>query len=260
MPDHPKILVVGSTHGHERIGLKVIDELKKLNIGREFLDFEIGNPKASELNIPFVESDLNRIFPGKEDGTYEEIRAYELLPKIKAADLVIDIHSTNTTNLSDKSMLIVTKYDDATKDIIDTIKPPKVLYMKYKGDRALISNANIGIAFEYGKDTSEEVLDATLYDIVEVLRHYKLILVNPYTTKKTNLDTEVFEVYDVFKKDFEGSYVLSKDVQNFKIINKGTLVCTLSDGKEVLADENFIPILFGENRYTEILGFKARRV
>lgn len=260
MPDHPKILVVGSTHGHERIGLKVIDELRKLNIDREFLDFEIGNPKASELNIPFVESDLNRIFPGKENGTYEEVRAYELLSKIKSADLVIDIHSTNTTDLSDKSMLIVTKYDDATKSIVKVVKPPKVLYMKYRGDNALISNANIGIAFEYGKDISEEVLNATLYDIAEVLRHCKLISVNPYATKKINLDTEAFEVYDVFKKDFEGSYLLSKEIRNFQTINKGSVVCTTDGGKQILAEEDFIPILFGENRYTEILGFKAKRI
>jgi len=118
---------------------------------------------------------LNRVFPGKEYGTYEEMRAYELSPKIKEADLVIDIHSTNTTDLSDKSVLIVTSYNQATKDIIDVIRPPKVLYMKYKGSNALISQAKVGIAFEYGKDSSAEVLNAILYDIAEVLIYYGLV-------------------------------------------------------------------------------------
>ena len=260
MSNNFKILVMGSTHGHEKIGLRVIEELKKLKIDTSLLDFEIGNPKASEQNVPFIESDLNRSFPGKEYGTYEEMRAFELSPKIKLAGLVIDIHSTNTTDLPDKSMLIVTKYDENTKEIIDIIKPPKVLYMKYKSDNALISQAKIGIAFEYGKDTSTEVLNATLYDIAEILIHFKITDKNPYITNKQNTSTETFEVYDAFKKDFSGPFTLSKNLKNFHIVNKGDVVCVADLDKQIIAEEDFIPILFGENRYTEILGFKARKL
>lgn len=257
-----KILIVGSTHGHERVGLKIIEELKKLNLDKNLVDFEIGNPRASEKNIPFIESDLNRIFPGKEHGTYEEMRAYELSPKIKEAELVIDIHSTNTTDLSDESMLIVTNYTEASKEIIGIIKPPKVLYMKYKGNNALISQAKVGIAFEYGKDTSEVVLMAILHDIVEVLIHCGILKTNPYTTTKTNThtDTEIFEVYDAFKKEFVGPCKLMSDIKNFQMVKQGQVICEIDMDKKITADEDFVPILFGENRYTEILGFKAKKI
>ena len=255
-----KILIVASTHGHERIGLSVISELQKLNIDKSLLDFEIGNPKASEQNIPFTENDLNRVFPGKELGTYEEMRAFELSPKIKEAELVIDIHSTNTTDLSDKSMLIVTSYNEATKKIIEIIKPPKVLYMKYKGDNALISQAKIGIAFEYGKDVSKNVLDAIVYDIANILMHFKIIKTNPYINIKQDIETETFEVYDAFKRNFIGPYTLSPKVSNFKLVKKDELVCSTDTNKDILADEDFVPILFGENRYTEILGFRSRQI
>ena len=255
-----KILIIASTHGHERIGLKIISELQKLGIDKNLLDFEIGNPKASEQNIPFVESDLNRSFPGKESGTYEEMRAFELSPKIKQAELVIDIHSTNTTDLSDKSILIVTSYNENTREIIDIIKPPKVLHMKYKGNNALISQAKIGIAFEYGKDTSIDVLNATLHDIANVFIHFKIIETNPYINAKQDIETEIFEVYDVFKKSFMGPYKLSNEIINFKLIKKGDLVCNTETNESILTDEDFVPILFGKNRYTEILGFKARRM
>ena len=254
-----KVLIVGCTHGHEKIGLKVIEELKKLNIDKNILCFEVGNPKAEEKNVPFIESDLNRVFPGKNNGTYEEIRAYQLLSKIKESDLVIDIHSTNTTDLSDKSMLIVTNYNEATKEVIDIINPPKVLYMKYKSDKALISNAKIGIAFEYGKDTSDNVLNAILYDITEIFLHYKLIKNNPYSTIKENIKTETFEVYDVFLKDFYGRYDIDSEIRNFKMVYKNSTICEYDNNtKKIKTDEDFIPVLFGENRYTEILGFKAR--
>ena len=255
-----KILIIGSTHGHERIGLSVIEELKKLNINKNILDFEIGNPLASEKNVPFTESDLNRIFPGLENGNYEERRAFELSPKIKEAELVIDIHSTNTTDLSENSMLIVTKYDEPTKEIINIIKSPKVLFMKYKSENAVISQAKIGIAFEYGKDGSINVLNAILYDIGEILFFYKIIDKNPFVIYDKTKNTEVFEVYDVFKKDFIGSYKLDSNIENFNEIKKDEIICDTETNEKIIANEDFIPILFGENRYTEILGFRARKI
>jgi succinylglutamate desuccinylase len=255
-----KILIVGSTHGHERIGLSVIQELRKLNIDKNILDFEIGNPRASEQNVPFTESDLNRSFPGKETGTYEEVRAFELSKKILEAEIVIDIHSTNTTDLSDNSMLIVTKYDEKTKEIIDIINPPKVLYMRYKGDNALISQAKVGIAFEYGKDTSKDVLQAILYDICKLLISIEAVKDNPYHNPRAKVETETFEVYDVFKKTFIGKHKSDKDVINFKICKKDTVICETENGEKIISDQDFIPILFGENRYTEILGFKSRKI
>lgn len=255
-----KILIIGSTHGHERIGLLVQEELKKLGISPELLGFEVGNPKASEQNIPFIESDLNRVFPGKVDGTYEERRAHELLPKIQTADLVIDIHSTNTTDLSLDSMLIVTKYDEATKKLTDLINPPTLLVMKYKSGNALISQAKIGIAFEYGKDSSVPVLEATLHDIGKLLVAYGMLSDNPYPPARPEAQARVFEVYDAFVKNFEGPYKLSPEVKNFIVQNEGTVLGVTETGQKILAPESFVPILFGENRYTEILGFKARQI
>lgn len=255
-----KILIVGSTHGHERIGLKVIEELTKLNLSTDQVFFEVGNPLASEKNIPYTESDLNRVFPGRKDGTYEERRAFVLSQKIVQMDVVIDIHSTNTTDLSDNSMLIVTKYDRATQEIIAAVRPPKVLYMRYKGENALISAARIGIAFEYGEDDSQKVLQGILHDIAVILIQQGVLMVNPYSNPRERRSTDVFEVYDVFEKRVRGECIVDKGIQNFRLCTKGTVVARASSGEEVYAEEDFLPILFRENRYTEILGFKARQI
>jgi len=260
MAKYPKILIVGSTHGHERIGLKIIEELKNLNVGGNILEFVIGNPIAFSKSVPFIDSDLNRSFPGNEFGTYEEKRAFELIPKITSADIVIDIHSTNTTDLSNDSMLIITALNPETQNIIDIIKPPKVLYMKYRNSAALISNAKVGIAFEYGKDDSDFVLQATLHDIANILIHTNVIKSNPYKTKKHVQKTEMYEVYDAFNKNFSGTYTLNSSIRNFELCSSGSTVCTTESGEDIVASESFIPILFGENRYTSILGFKAKKI
>ncbi len=255
-----KVLIVGSTHGHEKIGSVVINELSKLNLDPNKVEFVIGNPKASELNVPFTESDLNRVFPGNEKGNYEERRAIELSAKIREADLVIDIHSTKTTDMGENSMVIVTKYDNETIQVLSIISPPKVLVMQYKSDNALISQAKIGIAFEYGLDDSEAVLQATLYDIASILKHYNLINQNPYAQRRITTKNSVYEVYGVVKKDFLEEYKLSEKIENFKEIKAGELICTTSFNTQIIADEDFYPILFGKNRYKDILGFKAKRI
>jgi succinylglutamate desuccinylase len=255
-----KILIVGSTHGHEKIGLHVIGELRKLNLDSNQAEFVVGNPKASELGVPFTEGDLNRVFPGRPDGNYEERRAFKLSEKILLADLVIDIHSTKTTDLSNNSMVIVTKYDEPTKELLSLISPPRILVMRYRSDNALISQAKVGIAFEYGLDDSESVLNATVHDIATILMSYGLINQNPYTKPRASSTSSVYDVYDAFKKNFEGDYVLSENIENFKLVHKGELVCTTKSDNEILADEDFYPILFGNNRYKDILGFKAQKI
>ena len=255
-----KILIVGSTHGHEKIGLRVIEELRKLNLNSNQVEFIVGNPKASELGVPFTEGDLNRVFPGRPDGNYEEERAFELSEKILQADLVIDIHSTKTTDLGENSMVIVTKYDEKTERVLALISPPRVLIMRYKSDNALISQAKIGIAFEYGLDDSESVMNATVHDIATILMSYGLINQNPFSNPRDVSTVSVYDVYEAFKKNFEGDYVLSDQIENFKQINVGQVVCTTNSNQEILADGNFYPILFGNNRYKDILGFKANKL
>jgi succinylglutamate desuccinylase len=255
-----KVLIVGSTHGHEKIGQYVIRELKKHFTDNSKIEYVIGNPKASEQNIPFLENDLNRIFPGKLDGTYEEQLAYELSKKIVEVDLVIDLHSTKTTDYSTNSMLIVTKLDEETHKMVRSIKPPKVLIMKCRGGNALISDAKIGIAFEYGRDNSRKVLSATLHDIGQVLAHNGLIEANPFENKNLGLETEFYEVYDGYPKTFQGILKLRRGVKNFQLVRKGEAIGTSPAGEIIVADEDFYPIMFGKNRYTNILGFKARKL
>lgn len=253
-------MIVGSTHGHEKIGQYVSEELQKFLREDSGVEFVIGNPKASVANVRFIESDLNRIFPGKADGDYEEKLAYELSSKILDADLVIDIHSTNTTDFGDNSMLILTKFDEATKRIVEIIKPPKVLVMKYKNNKNLISQAKIGIGFEYGMDESKDVLNATLNDIANILISFRILKENPFTKIISTKETEVFEVYDAFEKNFTEKFIFDDQNKNFQLIKKGGLVGNKENGESIFATEDFYPVMFGENSYKTILGFKARKI
>lgn len=85
-------LFITLTHGDELIGLKVIKKLQKIN--NDKFDYIVANPKAHSRNRRFIDSDLNRIFPGKKDGDYEQRRAFVITQKGKKYKQVIDLHGT----------------------------------------------------------------------------------------------------------------------------------------------------------------------
>lgn len=108
MPKPIRIAIVGGTHGNERGGIHVVEEMRRrpqdwLFPGLEIATF-LGNPAAIEANRRYVEKDLNRCF-GPEllrelgsDATLEERRAREirdqLVPGGEPFDLLIDLHNT----------------------------------------------------------------------------------------------------------------------------------------------------------------------
>jgi predicted deacylase len=158
-----KILLNILTHGDERIGLKVVEKIRELNIPTDILQINLANKMAFEKGVRFIETDLNHSFPGKKDGNYEERLAYDILPAIKMADIVFDVHST-TSELQDAA--IVTKFDAETKKYLNIISPKYVLFMKQSSKNSLISDAKVGIAFEYGKDDDR----CTIFKIVKDIK------------------------------------------------------------------------------------------
>jgi succinylglutamate desuccinylase len=100
----PHIMIIGGTHGNERTGVEVVRALVEQDVGIEagVLTLSLGNLKAIEINERGSEPkrDLNRTYKTnlldiEPSGTYEDKRARELAPHLKAADYVIDLHATN---------------------------------------------------------------------------------------------------------------------------------------------------------------------
>jgi len=246
-----KILLNILTHGDERIGLKVVKEIRKLNINKDILVVQIGNRRAFESRKRFIDQDLNRSFPGKKNGNHEERLAYKLLPIIKLANIVIDIHSTKSEL---RDTVIVTKLDKNTLGCIKSIQPKYVLVMNVKKDNALISQAKIGLAFEYGKDYDPNALKKIVVDIKKLFCYLGLIdvkLLGPKTT------IQYFNVISEVNK-LKG-YKLLKGIKNYKLVHKCEAFAT--NGKNYLvAEENFYPILFGGRNYKTIFGFKGKRM
>lgn len=242
-----KILLIIATHGNEKIGLKVVREMEKLHIDN--LAVQIGNEEALKLNKRYIDQDLNRSFLGKKNGNYEERRAFKLTPAIKSSDLVIDVHSTTSDT---KDTLIVSKLDKETLECVKSIQPKYVIIME-NSKNSLISQAKIGISFEYGKDNSKIALKKTVLDIKKLLNHFKLI---KEKLPKNKIATQYFSVISIVPKP--KGYTLLKTIKNYTLVKKGSTYA-ISKEKKLIATEDFYPVLFGEKNYKDYFGFKGKK-
>ncbi len=99
-----RICIVSGTHGDELEGQYVCWELiRRVNREPENLDgilevYPALNPlgvNSMTRGIPQFDLDMNRIFPGNENGTFAEYTAAKIIEDISGADVVIDIHASN---------------------------------------------------------------------------------------------------------------------------------------------------------------------
>lgn len=93
-----KVLVIGGMHGNELLGIKLVALLQQSPIKN--VDVVIGNPRAVEQNVRFIDTDLNRSFgmPTEANGSYENSLAAKLTTLAKDYDYVFDFHNTQTPN------------------------------------------------------------------------------------------------------------------------------------------------------------------
>lgn len=221
-----KVTLVCCVHGNEVFGRDVfdyftgrIDELPGLSI-------ILANERALKANKRFIDSDLNRVFPGDEHGDYESRLAHHLLGDINPGSLIIDIHTT-TSPL--KFTPIITNLSNGTKLILNQCSSKEVVLMK-NGSKSLISQYKSGVSFEYGE------------------RYVKNNSVIPSIEKMISLLIDGKVVAPRSRKLFRCSAVLPKDFhlppksENFKEI-EGT---------------NILPFLIYEKNYTEFAGFALK--
>jgi succinylglutamate desuccinylase len=226
-----KIAIVGCLHGDELIGKYVLDELTKSN--NLNIRFFLGNEKAIKQNKRFIETDLNRCFPGKKDGNHEEKLAHNLTKKLCKYDLVIDIHSTTAKT---DPFIIITKQNKKIIDFVKKIPIKNTVFMRNSiaSGKALIDHVQCGISLEFNKDFDPIQVKNTIIDTINNI--YK----NKEQTKFSK--QESFEVYDIIKK----SDVKYPEINNFRLTK--------------LDNDSFYPILFGTDAYKDILCLKARRL
>ncbi len=165
----PTLAVVCCQHGNERYGLVVFNYLAEHIANFPGLKIILANEPALNSNVRFIETDLNRSFPGSINGSAEERLAVEILDELAGIERVLDIHTTT----SDVKLLpIVTELSEDTCKIINLIGSHEVAVIEEPlGNKSLIGNVRAGVSLEYGNEYAarEETLGETMRLISNVL-------------------------------------------------------------------------------------------
>ncbi|MEK7570504.1 MAG: succinylglutamate desuccinylase/aspartoacylase family protein [Patescibacteria group bacterium] len=93
----PTSVIMAGVHGNEQSGLLAFKQYTPLRIQRGTVFMVLGNPKAVERGIRYIEENLNRCFlVGKAGASYEARRAAELAPILDQASALLDLHASNS--------------------------------------------------------------------------------------------------------------------------------------------------------------------
>lgn len=246
----PHIIVVGCLHGDEPLGRDVVEQLKTIELQKGTLTLVVAHEAALARNVRFIETDMNRAFPGRPDGALEERLAYELTPLLRSADCVVDIH---TTRSAIDALLIITERTKNGDGVLAAIDVPKVAYIDraHFGKGGMINEAQIGVSLEYGTAEADP-LSRAYTDVVSVLSHFGMTVGASDVHKEKELYT-IVKAYSV-----PDGFVHNEAIRDFVPIRKGDQVGTV-DGVPIIASESFYPLFVGNGRYTGTLALCADR-
>jgi len=230
------LAIICCLHGNERYGFEV-------SKNQSFFPFFLSNKKAFIENKRFIDTDLNRCFPGKLEGNYEEKLAYNLIKKIKYFYYILDLHSSSNYC---PMFGIITKPNNEKIEFARLLGLKKLVIMPefFASGKALIDFVDCGISIEVGPHNREE-------NVKEANLLIKNILENKINN---NNNMEIFEVFNIIKKSKENILI-----NNFDNIKKDQVIASDISGNQI-AEYDFTAVLVNEESYEGILCLACKKI
>lgn len=219
---------VGATHGNEKIGVEVLQQLQQNGMLQKN-EWLIGNPLAFTQSKRYIQTDLNRAFPGNSNSQlYEERRAQEILEQVARFRYVVDIHGTDDNT---GIFLIISNQTPENLALADRLDVTNVVIWPSSSNQItgpLNKFVKCGVEIECGSQNSQEIR----IELEQVLRKYCL-------GKLSEKPKQYFEVYEKLK-----NYNGSQGIKSFQEVT--------------IAGETFYPLLV--DRYSGTKCYKMRKI
>lgn len=277
--DIRNIVIAGGTHGNEYTGVYLIKKLEQAGFQEKYpdlsIDFMLGNPKAYEQGVRFIDFDLNRSFLPQEledlsmEG-YEANRAKAINhhygpQSANKTDFMIDVHTT-TSNMG---VTLIPNYDNPynfqllsyLKEEMDDVS---IFYSSPESFTGEVENpfmfsiAPYGFVLEIGPTANglvrHDLLEKAEQAIVKALEFVeaKKRSEDFSTASQVEYYDNIGPVYYPTDKDGAISAVVHKDLQDrdFQLLNEGDPIFAHFSG-ETICHEGVpaYPIFINEAAY-----------
>jgi succinylglutamate desuccinylase len=249
----PVVAVVGGMHGDES-GTQIIELLKKkIILKKGSVVFILANPYAIKEHIRFINADLNRVFPGKENGNIEEQLANKLVLASKKYEYLLDLHSCG---MESEPFCIIRKKSGKQLELAQkTALPNIVVYpQKQQQGKSFIDYVSCGIGLELGLHKKKETIKNGYNAVLSVLSKLDM-LEESIGEEKVIIQNMFYVTKHLYKLK---KFTTNSKIKNFQLVKKGTIL-GFSIEKARRAREDFYPVLLGEKAYTNILCWVAKK-
>lgn len=254
----PEVAVVGAIHGDEPCGAKAIERILENPPGvKRSVKLIVANERALERGERYVDTDLNRAFPGDPESEYYEDRlAADLLNELEGCT-VLALHSTQSTA---EPFALVDAVDETARTIVPSLPVTKLVETGPYTEGRLVAFVPT-IEVECGLQGSETAAENAYHVIVAFLRATDALDEVPNDRPdKWNEDraVTVYRLTEPVGKPVEtDEYEVLVD--NFESVESGATFA-LANGKPVAAPDSFYPVLMSPYGYETMFGYKADRV
>ncbi len=242
----PKSVIFAGVHGNEKCGVIAFEKLlPDLKIENGEVLFAYGNPHAIIEHKRLIQTNLNRMFKKDVDLTATERESYEykraqILKKyLDEADVLLDIHASNSPDSRPFIICERNGYDVARYLPIDTVIYGFDELEPGGTDFYMNSTGKIGICLECGftQDLNSSIVASENILAFLVARGH----ISGEKNGKTQSYIQMYQLYHT-KTD---NFVLEKPFADFERISEGQIIG--KDGEEIIKAPKDSIILFAKN-------------
>lgn len=247
-PGDPEFAVVGGVHGNETGGVHAVRRLREADLNfQKGVAFVLANPDAVDAGERYLDSDLNRVFPGDPTGDREERLAAELCEFITDRT-TLSLHGTHS---QPTPFALIHRSQPREFKLAAKLSVPHIVD-HWGVNEETITTCGLTVEIEVGAQGSEEAAVSAEHQARAFLRRVDALPGEPPAA-----DPDYFHMAEPIPKPPGSAYELY--VENFEYVPEGTVYASV-DGQDQIADEPFYPILMSENGYPDIFGYKGDRI
>ncbi|SEV88894.1 M14 family metallopeptidase [Halobacterium jilantaiense] len=247
-PGEPEVAVVGGVHGDEPSGVRAVRRLRAADLDlRRGVLFVVANPAAVAAGTRYLDSDLNRVFPGDPRGDREHRLAADLC-ELLGSVTTLSIHGTHSQR---EPFALVHRSQPAEYDLAAAL--PVEHAVDHSGvNEGTITTCGCLVEVEVGIQGTDAAADTAEFQARSFLQ-----VVDALPGEPPPSTPSFFHMTGRVPKPPGARGELF--VENFESVPEGAVYGRV-DGRELVAEAAFYPILMSETGYADIFGYRGRKL
>jgi len=248
----PEVAIVGGIHGDEPCGVRAVERLiaDDLTVDRP-VALVIANERAIEAGERYVDTDLNRSFPGDPAAdAYENQLAAELSELLQDCS-ILSLHSTQSY---DDLFAIVNGMGEFEREICPRLSVDAVVDAGSFDRGRIFASLPRTIEVECGFQGSEEAAENAYRVAREFLGATGAL---PGAAREPQTDLPLYRLHRQVPKEPAREYEVY--ATNFEHVPAGEVFAAMGD-ETMVAEEGFYPVLMSPYGYEDVFGYAAERV